>query len=120
MQNSTKKIIQELDEAIAKQDFDTFEKIVEKLTPNQLIDYSKTLDCQVDLQYMLWSTSKTWGFEFSWATLARMSPEEIEALKAEIPYMDTKVLDYIAPDKPFGQICKWAPQDQLRQLYLQI
>jgi hypothetical protein len=114
----TTKVIKSLDNAIAQKDFDEFEAIVGKLTPNQLVDYSNQLTCTNGLNYLLWSTSTTWGFTYSWATLARMSQEEKDKLKAEMPDMDVDPPENITPDKPFAEHFKWAPQDQARALGL--
>jgi hypothetical protein len=114
----TPEIIKNLDQAIAQENFDEFEAIVGKLTPNQLVDYSNQLSYQGELNYLLWSTSTTWGFTFSWATLAKMSQEEKDQLKAEMPDMDVDPPENITPDKPFAEHFKWAPQDQARALGL--
>lgn len=116
MSNLSPKTINQLDQAIISHDFGQFEKIVGKMTPNQLVDYSKRKECPENLAYVLWSVSVSWGFEFNWADMKRMTTEEIEQLKTELPDLNTDIPENLTPDLPFLKHQKWAPQDHVYRL----
>lgn len=104
-----KQQLKAINNAIAQEDFTEFKRLVGKLTPNQVAESHK--EFHKDFDYMLWTVCVTWGFEVTWAMLAKMTPQEIEALKAESPDMDTEVPDDLTPDIPLSQHAIWSPQD---------
>ena len=90
--------------AVKTEDYDLFTEEVQHYTSRELAKMESNGVLGNLFTYMLWSVSKTWGFELHWAHLEIMSPEEIDSAKQKLPGLETEIPENFDSSIPLNQV----------------